>query len=287
MVPARPACAPTAEQTVLGRRLRRLRERADVSLAAVAAALQVAPQTVVEWEEVGPDLKPEQVERLLHAYAVSPADTAPLLSLIDEVGRPRWWQRYHDVLPDWFGRHISLEAMASVIGAYEPHCVPGLLQTEDYARAVLTAGFPNASADELRRRVELRRERQAILHHASAPQLRVVLDEAALRRRVGGTAVMREQIDRLVEASALPNVSLRVLPFDSGAHPGMFGPFHLFEFTVVELPETVCQENLDGACYLDVPAQVAIFRQVLDRVRGQAATEQHSTDLLRELRAGL
>ncbi|MGW7520945.1 helix-turn-helix domain-containing protein [Streptomyces sp. NPDC054796] len=276
--------APTVGQIVLGLRLRDLREKAGCSFNDAAKALSVNTTTVRRMEKAEVGLKPPYVEKLLKTYAVPEPEIAGFLALVDEANRPGWWHRFRDVLPPWFSLYVSLEGEASLIRAYEPHCVPGLLQTEDYARALLRTGFPTASDRELDRRVALRMERQELLRGPGAPRLWAVLDEQVLRRHVGEPAVMRGQIDRLIEAVALPHVTLQILPFTAGAHPGMFGPFQLFRFDIPEIPDIVYSESLTGAAYLDERPDTAAYLEVLDRMGAQAAPAQRTEALLGEIR---
>ncbi|MGY1456131.1 helix-turn-helix domain-containing protein [Streptomyces sp. SS8] len=274
----------TVGRIVLGLRLRDLREKAGCSFEEAAAALSVNAATVRRMEKAEVGLKPLFVEKLLETYGVGRQEIDSFLALVEESRKPGWWHRFRDVLPDWFGLYVSLEGSASVIRGYEPHCVPGLLQTEDYARALLRTGFPNASEDELERRVALRLGRQRLLARPGAPRLWVVVDETVLHRSVGGPEVMRAQIDRLLEAAALPNVTLQILTFGAGPHPGMFGPFQLFRFDIPELPDIVYAESLTGAVYLDERPDTAAYLEVLDRMGAQAVSVRHTEELLGDIR---
>lgn len=276
--------APTVGQIVLGLRLRDLRESAGCSFADAAYALSVNTTTVRRMEKAEVGLKPPYVEKLLRVYGLSDAETESFLSLVDEANRPGWWHDFRDVLPSWFSLYVSLEGEARLIRAYEPHCVPGLLQTEDYARALLRTGFPNASDEELDRRVALRMGRQQLLRGPAAPTLWAVLDEQVLRRHVGSAQVMREQIDRLTDLVTAPNITLQIIPFTAGPHPGMFGPFQLFRFEIPEIPDIVYTESLTGAVYLDQRPDTTVYLEVLDRMGAQAAPVQHTESLLGEIR---
>ncbi|GAA2634555.1 helix-turn-helix transcriptional regulator [Streptomyces axinellae] len=276
--------APTVGQIVLGLRLRELRERAGCSFNEAAYALSVNTTTVRRMEKAEVGLKPPYVEKLLKVYGLSEEETDSFLSLVEEANRPGWWHGFRDVLPAWFSLYVSLEGEASLIRAYEPHCVPGLLQTEDYARALLRTGFPGADEEELDRRIALRMGRQRLLDGPQAPVLWAVLDEQVLRRHVGSPAVMRAQIDRLIELIARPNITLQIIPFTSGPHPGMFGPFQLFRFDIPELPDIVYTENLTGAAYLDERPDTAAYLEVLDRMGAQAAPVPHTEAVLGEIR---
>lgn len=271
--------APTVGQMVLGMRLRALREAAGVSFDEAARALHVNPTTVRRMEKAEVGLKLPYVEKLLQTYGTPREEIDAFLALAEEANRPGWWHRFRDVLPEWFSLYVSLEEAAIRIRAYEPHCVPGLLQTEEYARALLRVGFPLAPEEEMDRRVELRMQRQALLDRTDPPppHLWVVIDEAVLRRPVGGPAVMRTQVDRLIEAIALPNITLQVLPFAAGPHPGMYGPFQIFRFAIPELPDIAYGESLTGAGYIDQRTDVAVYLEALDRMCTQA-TPVHRTE---------
>jgi transcriptional regulator with XRE-family HTH domain len=278
---------PTVGQIVLGLRLRDLRQRAGCSFADAAAVLSVNTTTVRRMEKAEVGLRPLYVKALLERYGITPEEIDSFLALVDEANRPGWWHRFRDVLPEWFSLYVSLEGEASLIRAYEPHCVPGLLQTEDYARVLLRTGFPGASEEELDRRVALRMERQDLLTRPRAPLLWAVVEEHVLRRRVGSPSVMRGQIDRLAEATALPNLTLQIMPFNAGPHPGMFGPFQLFRFDIPELPDIVYTESLTGAVYTEERADTAAYREVLDRMSAQAAPVQDTGAFLGAIRKEL
>ncbi|CAL9583282.1 helix-turn-helix domain-containing protein [Streptomyces sp. enrichment culture] len=285
-----PRSAPTVGQVVLGRRLQDLRERAGLKREEAAKVLHVAPATVRRMETAEVALKIPYVQLLLQAYGVDPDEAAGFVRLAEDANKPGWWQRFHDVLPGWFSMYVSLEGAASIIRAYEPHFVPGLLQTEDYARAVLRAGaVGQVSPEDIERHVALRMERQGLLTREDAPKFWVVMDETVLRRRPPGTgpALMRAQLDRLAEAAELPHVTLQVAEFATGHHPGTYGPFVLFRFAVPELPDMVYSEYLTGAVYLDARPEVASHLEVMDRMAAQAATAQRTKEILRAFRKEL
>lgn len=283
-----PRSAPTVGQVVLGRRLQDLRERAGLKREEAARILRVAPATVRRMETAEVALKIPYLQALLKAYGVPDGEAESFVQLAEEANKPGWWQRFHDILPNWFSMYVSLEGAASLIRSYEPHFVPGLLQTEDYARGVLRSGaIGQTRPEDIDRYVALRMERQALLTREDAPRLWVVMDETALRRPVGGPDVMRAQIDRLLEAMELPQVTLQVAPFAAGPHPGTYGPFVLFRFAMAELPDMVYSEYLTGAVYLDARSEVATHLEVMDRMAAQAATAQRTKELLRDLRKEL
>jgi transcriptional regulator with XRE-family HTH domain len=280
-----PRSAPTVGQVVLGRRLQDLREKTGLKREDAAQILRVAPATVRRMETAEVALKIPYVQLLLAQYGCTSPEVEAFVALAEEANLPGWWQRYHDVLPDWFSMYVSLEGAASLIRSYEPHFVPGLLQTEDYARSVLRTGAVGHSTPaEIERYVALRMERQSLLTRPDAPRLWVVLDETVFRRPVGSPAVMRAQIDRLLAAAELPNVILQIAEFSSGHHPGTYGPFVLFRFALPELPDMVYSEYLTGSVYLDARSEVTSHLQVLDRMAAQAATAQRTRELLMEYR---
>ncbi|MEU2772156.1 helix-turn-helix transcriptional regulator [Streptomyces sp. NPDC007162] len=283
-----PRSAPTVGQVVLGRRLLDLRERAGLKREEAARVLRVAPATVRRMEMAEVALKIPYLQLLLKAYGVADDEADLFVRLAEDANKPGWWQRFHDILPGWFSMYVSLEGAASLIRSYEPHFVPGLMQTEDYARGVLRSGAVGQTRPEdLEGHVALRMQRQGLLTRPDAPRFWAVLDETVLRRPVGGPEVMRAQIDRLLEVTNLPNVTLQVVPFASGPHPGTYGPFVIFRFAMPELPDMVYSEYLTGAVYLDARTEVATHLEVMDRMAAQAASAQRTKEILRDLRKEL
>ncbi|MFB7739686.1 helix-turn-helix domain-containing protein [Streptomyces sp. NPDC056112] len=283
-----PRSAPTVGQVVLGRRLLDLREGAGLKREEAARILHVAPATVRRMEMAEVALKIPYLQLLLKAYGVSDEEAEAFMRLAEDANQPGWWQRFHDILPGWFSMYVSLEGAAALIRSYEPHFVPGLLQTEDYARGVLKSGaVGQTSPEDIERHVALRMQRQDLLTRPDAPRIWVVMDETALRRQVGDSEVMRAQIDRLLEAAKLPNVTLQVAPFSAGPHAGTYGPFVLFRFAMPELPDMVYSEYLTGAVYLDARQEVASHLEVMDRMAAQAATAHRTKEILRDFRKEL
>ena len=278
--------APTVLRMVLGKRLQHLRESAGVTYEQAGRALDVTHATIRRMEKAEVGLKVPYVEKLLRTYGVEePDELDAFIALAREANQPGWWHRYRDVLPEWFSVFVSLESESQVIRAYEPHYVPGLLQTESYARAVLRAGMPHAPEGEIKRGVALRMERQSVLTRDEEPPLLwAVVDETVLRRQIGGTEVMREQIDHLLQVTERTNVALQVMPFSAGPHPAMYGPFHLFRFPIDELPDVVCSESLVGAVYLDQRDDVSTFLEALDRMSAQAVPVARTRAVLSALR---
>ncbi|MER7788846.1 helix-turn-helix transcriptional regulator [Streptomyces sp. NPDC097640] len=277
--------APTVLRVVLGKRLQDLREKSGLSYERAGRALDVTHATIRRMEKAEVGLKLPYVEKLLRTYGVTdPEEVEGFLSLAREANKPGWWHRFRDVLPEWFNTFVSLEGEANLIRAYEPHYVPGLLQTEDYARAVLRAGMPHAPESEIERNVALRMERQSLLTRENSPMLWVVMDETVLRRPIGGPDVMRDQITRLIDAATLSNIRLQIMPFDAGPHPAMYGPFHIFRFPIQELPDIAYTESLVSGSYYDQRDDVSAFLEALDRMCAQAAPAQTTQAILSGIR---
>ncbi|MCX5530256.1 helix-turn-helix domain-containing protein [Streptomyces sp. NBC_00006] len=280
--------APTVGQVVLGRRLRDLREARGLKREEAARPLRVASATIRRMETAEVALKIPYVQMLLELYEVPEREIEAFVALAEDANLPGWWQRFHDVLPDWFSLYVSLEGAASMIRAYEPHFVPGLLQTEAYARAVFDAGTVGRSRpEEVDRHIDLRMARQSLLDREDSPHLWVVMDETVLRRPPGGPEVLRGQLDRLIEVTRRPNVTLQIAEFASGPHPGTFGPFTLFRFPVRELPDMVYSEYVTGALYLDARDEVGMHLEVLDHLVAQAAGAERTVEILERERAAL
>jgi transcriptional regulator with XRE-family HTH domain len=274
---------------VLGKRLQELREASGLSREEAAKVLRVASATVRRMEMAEVALKIPYVQVLLDTYGVPEEEAAAFVRLAEDANQPGWWQRFHDVLPDWFSLYVSLEGAARIIRSYEPHFIPGLLQTEDYARAVLEAGtIGQTSPESVERHVSLRMERQRLLEGDDPPHLWVIMDETVLRRPVSMRGeVMREQLDRLLEYAERDRVTLQVAEFAAGPHPGTYAPFTLFRFAEPELPDMVFTEYLTGALYLDSRREVAAHLEVLDHMTARAASAQRTRTLLREFRSTL
>jgi hypothetical protein len=206
-----------------------------------------------------------------------------LVSLAREANQPGWWFQYSDVLPQWFRAYVDLESAAALIRTYQGQFVPGLLQTEDYMRAVIHGAQLDESPEETKRRVALRMARQTLLTQADAPRLWAVVDEAALRRPVGGPKVMRAQLERLIEAAELPNITLQVLPFVAGAHPAMVGAFSILRFADRELPDVVYLEHLTNAAYLDRSDDVDRYLHVMNQISTQSERPDRTVEILSEM----
>ncbi|MFF4549395.1 helix-turn-helix domain-containing protein [Streptomyces sp. NPDC001406] len=281
--------APTVGQVVLGKRLQELREAAGLKREEAARVLRVAPATVRRMEMAEVALKIPYVQVLLTTYGVADEEAAAFVQLVEEANQPGWWQRFHDVLPDWFSLYVSLEGAARIIRSYEPHFVPGLLQTEDYARAVLEAGTIGSCGPEtIERHVSLRMTRQSLLEREHPPHLWVIMDETVLLRPVSEHAeVMRDQLDKLLEYVERDRITLQLAEFAAGPHPGTYAPFTLFRFAEPELPDMVFTEYLTGALYLDSRSEVGAHLEVLDHMTARAASAHRTEKILREYRKNL
>ncbi|MFE3633474.1 helix-turn-helix domain-containing protein [Streptomyces sp. NPDC059168] len=281
--------APTVGQVVLGKRLQELREAAGLSREEAARVLRVASATVRRMEMAEVALKIPYVQVLLATYGAAGEEQAAFVRLAEEANQPGWWQRFHDVLPDWFSLYVSLEGAARIVRSYEPHFVPGLLQTEAYARAVLEAGtIGRTGPGTTERHVSLRLARQRLLEREDPPHLWVIMDETVLRRPVSvDGAVMRDQLDRLLEYADRDRVTLQLAEFAAGPHPGTYAPFTLFRFAEPELPDMVFTEYLTGALYLDSRQEVSTHLEVLDHMTARASSARRTRQVLREYRGTL
>ncbi|MER5595588.1 helix-turn-helix transcriptional regulator [Streptomyces sp. NPDC002265] len=278
--------APTVGQVVLGRRLQELREAAGLKREEAARVLRVAPATVRRMEMAEVALKIPYVQVLLETYGVPAEEATDFVTLAEEANQPGWWQRFHDVLPEWFSLYVSLEGAARLIRSYEPHFMPGLLQTEAYARAVMEGGtIAQEGTEAVERHVSLRMTRQGLLERDNAPHLWVIIDETVLRRPVSiHRKVMRDQLTKLLEIIEDRKVTVQVAEFSAGPHPGTYAPFSLFRFAEPELPDMVFTEYLTGALYLDSRREVAAHLEVLDHMTTHAASAQRTKRILQRYR---
>ncbi|HEX3715281.1 MAG TPA: DUF5753 domain-containing protein, partial [Trebonia sp.] len=209
-----------------------------------------------------------------------------LLSLAREASTPGWWQAYSDILPHWVEPYFGLEAAAASIREYELQFVPGLLQIEDYARAVIRLGnLP--SEEEVIRRAQARISRQDVLAREDPPKVWAVLDEGALRRVIGGPDIMRAQLEHLIEVCEHPAVTLQILPFSAGAHRAMGGPFTILRYTEPDLRDVVFIEQLTSALYLDKQTEVDAYLQVMEEVCLQAEPSAKTPGILKSVLNGL
>jgi transcriptional regulator with XRE-family HTH domain len=275
------AGGPTVQRMLVGARLRRLRVEVGLTREEAAEAIRASEWKIHRLENGQVGFKERDIIDLLGRYGVSdPAEVADFLALAREANAPGWWQHYGDVLPQWFRTYVDLESAASLIRTYEGQFVPGLLQTDGYMRAVVQGAHLEESAEEVGRRVRLRMARQVLLTRQDPPRLWAVVDEAALRRPVGGPEVMRGQLERLVEATKLPNITLQILPFNSGAHAAMAGAFSVLRFPDRELPDVVYLEHLTSALYLDKRDEVERYMNVMEVLCVESEPPARTVDIL-------
>ena len=283
-----PRGGPTVLRIVLGTQLRKLREARGISREDAGESIRASHAKISRLELGRVGYKDRDVADLLTLYGVlDENERADFLTLARQASTPGWWHRYGDVLPSWFETLIGLEEAASVIRTYEVQFVPGLLQTEDYARAVTRLGHPRASAVEIERRVALRMARQQLLTAPEAPRVWAVMDEAALRRALGGNEVMRAQLEHLIETAALPNVTLQIAPFSVGGLAAAGGPVTILRFQEPDLPDIVYLEQLTSALYLDKADDVDNYLAVMDRLCAEAEPPGRTARFLREILDGM
>ncbi len=271
---------PTVLRILLGAQLRRLREARRLSLEEAGNVIRASHSKISRLETGRVGFKDRDIVDLLTFYGITDEkEREALRALAGKASSPGWWHDYSDVLPHWFEAYVGLEEAASQIRAYEVQFVPGLLQTEDYARAVTMLGYSNPK--EITRRVGLRLARQALLTRPDPPSLWVVLDEAVLRRPIGGLTVMRAQLEHIIETSQLPNVTVQVVPFTAGGHAAAGGPFSVLRFGEYDLPDVVYLEQLTSSLYLDKLEIVDSYLAVMERLCIEAATPANSVKTLR------
>ncbi|RCG20199.1 XRE family transcriptional regulator [Sphaerisporangium album] len=264
---ARERGSSTVLRILLGSQLRRRRESRNITLEAAGHSIRASHSKISRMELGRVSFRMRDVADLLTLYGVTDeSEREALLSLVAQANRPGWWHNFDDVLPNWFEAYVGLEEAATRIRSYEVQFVPGLLQTEGYARAVVMLGHPDGPEDEIQRRVDLRMARQKLLERDNPPHLWAVIDEAALRRPLGGPDVMRGQIKHLLEAIASPTVTVQVMPFSAGGHAAAGGPFSILRFAERDLPDVVYLEQLTSAIYLDKREDLDRYQAVMERL---------------------
>ncbi|MFC4530046.1 helix-turn-helix domain-containing protein [Sphaerisporangium dianthi] len=276
---------PTALRIVLGANLRRLRISRGITREAAGDAIRASHAKISRLELGRVGFKTRDITDLLTLYGVTDAaERAAFLKLAQQANAPGWWQKYGDLLPTWFELYVGLEEAASVIRTYEIQFVPGLAQTEDYARSVIMLGHFEASPEEIDRRVALRMARQRQVISPDGPRLWALVDEAALRRPLGGRNIMRAQVDRLLELTESPTITVQVVPFGQGGHAAAGGPFTILRFNERDLPDVVYMEQLTSALYLDKREETDPYMKVMDRLCVEAASVAESRRFLEALR---
>ncbi|WP_431977043.1 helix-turn-helix domain-containing protein [Micromonospora haikouensis] len=275
---------PTVRLRRLAGELRSLRQASGLTREDAAAQTNINSATLYRIETAKARPQRRTLLTLLDKYGVSdPERRAALVELSKQATQLGWLQEYESELPEEYTTYISFESEARSVRNYESLFVPGLLQTEGYTRAVVTAGLPNASDDEIQKRVETRTQRQAFITRDDPLKLFAIVDEAVLHREVGGTEVMVDQLRHLLDLTERPHITLQVLPYEVGAHPGMHGAFAVMDFPDAADPELVYIENMAGALYLEKEADVRRYAEMFDQLRSVALNVADSRKFLDRL----
>ncbi len=275
---------PTVRRRRLGTELRRLREAHSLKLEEVAEKLGLAASTLSRIETGKAPTRTAYLSAMLDLYGVDePGGRQALVDMAREGHRKGWWAAWEDVLPTGFSVYVGLEAEAASLRAYESLVVHGLLQTEAYARVLMTTVRRKQTQDQIERLVDLRMQRQEVVLRADPIDLWLILDEAVIRRTMGAPELMRGQLNHLADASQWPNVTLQVLPFSSGPHPALNGPFTIIEFPERFDPDVVYTESVGGQAYLERERDVRARSEAFDLLRAAALSPADSTDLITKL----
>jgi transcriptional regulator with XRE-family HTH domain len=279
--------SPTVRRKRLGIELRRLREQAGLTCEEVGHRLDCSGTRISRIETGRISIRPGDVRELLEIYGVTGTGADLLVQLAREARQKGWWHTYGRALPAWFEAYVGLEAAAARFRDFQSMVIPGLLQTEDYARAVLRAAPSPGSADEIDRQVALRMERQNILAQPNPPDLWLVLAESVVRVKVGGPAVTRSQLRLLIDVAGRSNVTLQVLPFTTAAHVQPISPFTILDFPDAADPTVVYTEHLTGGLFLEAEEEVSRYTVVFDHLRAEALGTAASIDLIAGIAAKL
>ncbi|MFF0269740.1 helix-turn-helix domain-containing protein [Kribbella sp. NPDC004536] len=277
---------PTTLRIILGGHLRRMRVAAGISRSDAGWEIRSSESKISRMELGRVGLKERDVADLLKLYGLDDDEERErLLALAREANNPGWWHRFGDVLPSWFHSYLDLEASAQLIRIYELQFIPGLLQTKEYIRAVIQLGRGMIPAEEVERRISLRVNRQEVLTRASDPvRVWAVIDEAALRRPIGGTKVIIDQLNHLIEVSHLPNVTLQVVPLSIGGHAAAGGSFSILRFPESDLPDTVYIEHLTSALYLDKLDELDQYTAAMESLCVAAPQPNKTREILLDIR---
>ncbi|WP_103885904.1 helix-turn-helix domain-containing protein [Actinacidiphila yanglinensis] len=284
MSAGQPGGGSIVRRMLLGAQLRRLRESQGISREDAGYSIRASESKISRMELGRVSFKERDVADLLTLYGVTEeTERLAMLGLVREANAAGWWHGYGEVMPTWFQTYVGLEESAALIRTFEVQFVHGLLQTEDYIRAVIRLGHPGAADSWVERRVGLRLERQKLLVSERAPHFVSVMDEGALRRAFGGPKVMRDQVGHLLEAAESSNVDVRILPFATGGHAAGGGAFTLLSFPESDLPDLVYLEQLTGALYVDKHDEVVEYTKAMDALDRIALDSAASRDWLRAL----
>jgi transcriptional regulator with XRE-family HTH domain len=278
---------PTVRRRRLGAELRRLRDGRGMKLDEVATRLGLVASTLSRIETGKAPIRTRYLNDLLDLYLITdPGVRRELVEMAREGHRKGWWSDYDDVLPSGFDVYIGLEAEARELRAYEANFVHGLLQTRDYATAILRGLHPRDTDEQIQRAVDLRLLRQRKLDEEPPLDLWLILDEGAIRRQVGGTEVMRGQLEHLHRAGAWSHVTLQVMAFEEGAHAGIDGPFAILRFDPAD-PDVACAEGMAGIVYLEKDREVRACAEAFDRMRASALSPEASLVLIESIQSQL
>jgi transcriptional regulator with XRE-family HTH domain len=272
--------SPTVRRRRLALELRRLREAARFTCEEVADHLECSASKISRVETGRVSVSPRDVRDMLEVYGVPADQRESLVQLARDSRQKGWWHAFSDTMQPQYATYVGLESAASEIRIYEVSLIPGLLQTEDYARAVIRSGMMKSPGEDVERSVALRMARQPALTRDNPPKLWAVLDEAALRRRVGGSGLMRMQLEYLLAQAALPNVAVQVIPFAGGAHPGMGRPFVILVFPERVDTDVVYLEDLTSSLYLEDVAEVDRYNVFFNHLRATALSFDDSFALI-------
>ncbi|MFG2178813.1 helix-turn-helix domain-containing protein [Streptomyces abikoensis] len=275
--------SPTVRLRRLAAELRRLRAGADLTREDVAEQTGINTATLYRIETARVRPQRRTLVALLNLYGVRESQRDEVLALSEGASVQGWLRPYHSELPEEYTAYISFEAEARAVRNYESLFVPGLLQTEDYARAVIKGVLPMASAREIEQRVQARVERQAVLVKDDPLHLWAIMDEAALRRMVGGRDVMHKQLQHLTAVAQEPHMTLQVIPFGAGAHAGMPGSFVLMSFPEAEDPEIVYIDSMAGDLFLEAEADIRRYGAIFDNLRAVALSPDDTSNLIAAL----
>lgn len=271
---------PTVRLRRLAAELRSLRASSGLTREAILERTGVNAATLYRIEHARVRPQTRTLRTLLDLYGVDRERQDELVGLLREARQRGWLHAYQSELPEHYTTYIGFEGEADTVWNYESLFVPGLLQTEDYARAVIRGGFPHATRDEVEQRVDVRMERQAVLRTDTPLKLWSIIDEAALWRQVGGQAVMQAQLRYLMEAPELPQVTFQVIPFDVGAHVGMPGSFVLMQFDEASIPDVVYIDSMAGELFLEEESDLRRYRLLFEHLRAIAASPDASRSLV-------
>jgi len=283
-----PRGGPTVLRIMLGNQLRRLREDGGITPDEAGYEIRGSRSKISRIEHGRVGFKERDVEDLLTLYGVTDEDLrASMLTLARQANTPGWWAKYNDVLPVWFEPYLGLETAASLIRSFELQFVHGLFQTEDYARAVTILGYGPGAIDEIERRVSVRVRRQAVLTSADPPRVWFVIDEAALRRPIGGRQVMRAQLEHLLDITVRPGLTIQVTPFLTGASYAAPSSFSILSFATDDLPDVVYVEQLTSAMYLDKRADVDRYAEAMDQIRATSYSPEQTKEMIRTMQSDM